>query len=86
MIYLLRSYTDNGSLLKLGYAKELDNRLSQYKSHNPGIKLIKLREGSRILEKKFHLYFHFLKYSAYMKEWYVDNDDIVNLFSILEEV
>ena len=72
MLYLLRSYTKDGSTLKVGYAKNLENRFANYKSHNPGIELITSREGDLELETKLHLYFNFLGYNEYFEEWYYE--------------
>lgn len=55
MLYILRSPYKNGkTLLKVGYANDIDTRISQYKSHNPGIELISYREGSLEDERILH--------------------------------
>ena len=80
MLYLLRSFTRTRPLLKVGYASDVDKRITQYLSHSPGIEPIAVRNGDRIEEKLFHLYLHFLNYGACKDEWYEDRPEVITLF------
>ena len=91
MLYLLRSYTKDGSMLKAGYADNYKNRYLQYESHNPGIEEVGKKEGSLLDEALLHLYLHFLGYSVHKDEWYKDCQEVIDIFnaplpSIEEEV
>lgn len=50
MLYLIKS----GSNLKIGFTSDLDSRLSQYKVHNPDIRLLNYKSGTREDEKRLH--------------------------------
>ena len=63
MIYLIQdAYIDENDnfhkVLKIGYTSNIDSRISQYTSHNFGLKLLKTREGDEELEKLLHYYFN----------------------------
>lgn len=87
MIYLLRSYIKEGnSILKVGYAKDLSYRFSQYQSHNPGIELLDdSREGDLIFEQELHMYFHILGYEYGKDEWYRDVPDLIDKFKSISQ-
>ena len=83
MIYLILSaYIDENDnfhkALKIGYAKDLENRLIAYNTHLPSYRLLKTREGDEILEKHLHSYFSKHRISSY--EWFEYNDDIIEEF------
>ena len=70
MIYLIRAYGKDGeSILKVGFANDLERRMSQYFYYNPLFEFISSREGDEILEKLFHYYlpFLFLSVVAYIR-------------------
>lgn len=50
MLYLIKS----NKFLKIGYTSNIDNRIKQYKTHNPDIKILSIIEGTREDEKKLH--------------------------------
>lgn len=50
MIYLLKS----GKFLKIGFTSNIENRIKQYKTHNPDILVLSMIEGTREDEKKLH--------------------------------
>ena len=83
MIYLIQSaYIDENDnfhkALKIGYAKDLEKRLTAYNTHLPSYKLLNSREGDDELEKHIHLYFS--KYRLSNHEWFEYNDDIIEEF------
>lgn len=50
MLYLI----EDRDYLKIGYAKKVKDRMSNYKLHNCYAKLISSKEGSMINEKELH--------------------------------
>ena len=73
MIYLIQSaYIDDNDnfhkALKIGYAKDLEKRLTAYNTHLPSYKLLNSREGDEELEKHLHTYFSKYRLSNY--EWF----------------
>ena len=83
MIYLIQSaYIDENDnfhkALKIGYAKDLEKRLTAYNTHLPSFRLLKSREGNEELEKHLHTYFSKYRLSNY--EWFEYNDDIIGEF------
>ena len=60
------------SLIKIGFAENIDNRISQYKACNPGIEFISKREGSLELEKNLHNVLHRFGFNRYKDEWYLN--------------
>lgn len=85
MLYLLRSYTEDGSILKVGYASDYNYRLQQYKSHNPGIKEVSKKDGEFVDETILHLYLHSLGCGIYRNEWYVDSQIVIDIFNMPAE-
>ena len=78
MLYLIKSYGPRGKkIYKIGYTTSLDNRLSQYFSHNPFIELISVREGDEELEKLIHVGLYSLSYKftkgGKLDEWFTGN-------------
>lgn len=81
MLYLLRSYGKNLSILKVGYAKDYDNRYNQYESHNPYIEEVSKKDGDLTDETIIHFYLHFLGYGIYKDEWYKDCQEVIDIFN-----
>lgn len=75
MIYLLRvSYKNSPSYWKIGYASDIQKRLSQYEAHNPLVESVAVKEGDLFSEKIHHKYFHLFPQfidEFYKDEWYV---------------
>jgi len=67
-LYIVAQETKIGVVYKLGYSKNIINRLKQYFYHNPSIQVIKTfyREDGELFEKEFHL----KNKSIYLNEWY----------------
>ena len=61
MLYLIESskyiFNRRSRCLKIGFTDNLEQRMTDYSHMNPGIKLLKTREGDRDLEKHLHTYF-----------------------------
>ena len=84
MIYLIKSaaFDENDNyitILKIGYAKEVDKRYNQYVDHNPTSILLKIREGDKTLESYLHGYFKKYKFPK-KREWFYYSQDIVDNF------
>ena len=55
MIYLIRSYgKDEQTALKIGFASDLEIRMSQYFYMNPFFEKVSSREGDELLEDLLH--------------------------------
>ena len=74
MLYLIKS----NKFLKIGYTSNIDNRIKQYKTHNPDIKILSIIEGTREDEKKLH---ELCKEWKYDSEWFYYSPRIIELFS-----
>ena len=85
MLYLLRSYTKDGSMLKVGFAESYKNRLRQYQTSNPGIEEVSKKDGKFVDETILHLYLHSLGYGIYKNEWYVDSQIVIDIFNMPAE-
>ena len=85
MIYLIETdYYDKEkgisvSLLKIGYTSDLSKRMSQYKTHNPLVKLLDIRDGDEELEEELQTYFWDYLYPG-QTEWFYYNDEIIQGF------
>lgn len=78
-LYLIQS----GDYLKIGYSKNLSERLTSYKTHNPNFKLLDTREGTfadeSFLHKKLKKYL-VKEYS----EWMFYNVEVINIFKTIK--
>lgn len=63
MLYLIKSPSNCGKILKIGYTNNIKKRLDSYKSENPDVVLLATREGDEVFEHKLHKYFHRFKYN-----------------------
>lgn len=73
MLYLIKS----NKFLKIGYTSNLNNRIKQYKTHNPDIKVLSIIDGTREDEKKLH---ELCKEWKYDSEWFYYSPKIIDLF------
>jgi hypothetical protein len=83
MLYLLQTYGEDFSLLKIGFSDNLDRRLRLYYECNPLVKILSTREGDKRLESFMHRYFREFKYPE-LNEWFYYNDSIVKNFNLIE--
>nr|DAT90361.1 MAG TPA: hypothetical protein [Caudoviricetes sp.] len=74
MIYLIKS----GNNLKIGFASNLKSRLDQYKTHNPDVRLLNYKSGTREDERNLHTLCKRYKYS---NEWFIDCKEVVDIFN-----
>ena len=87
MIYLIRTYGDEGkSALKVGFASDLERRLSQYFYMNPLFEFVSSREGDEILEDLLHYYLYYkgfqYKIDGKLNEWFIDDPEVIRIFDI----
>ena len=54
MLYLIKLKGETNTLLKIGYTKDMDKRLKTYKTHNPLVELIDMKEGKTYDEFYLH--------------------------------
>lgn len=88
MIYLIESFMrdDNDCplrCLKIGYAKNIEERMKAYRTYNPSIKLLKTREGEHDLENYLHRYFKRYELSNF-SEWFIYSKKIVDNFELID--
>ena len=87
MLYLIRSYMKLGkSILKVGYTDDINKRMGQYFSTNPGFDILGIREGDEILEDMIQIYLTYLGYQrrigGRLNEWFDDRPEIQQIFHI----
>ena len=82
-IYILRSFTREKYLLKLGFTADIWDSLSQYKSSNSGIEIVYIAQLSNALE--IEQAFHKQNQSAHGNEWY-DEDKLETMMSYIKNV
>ena len=72
MLYLLKS----GNYLKIGYAKNIEERMKLYTTHNPDFELLDTAEGTLLDEKELH---RICKKWKYRTEWYYYDEEIIKM-------
>lgn len=87
MLYLIKSYLQgNHSILKIGYTDNIEKRMYQYFSANPGVEPISFREGDELLEDMIQLYLTYLGYQyrpeGRSNEWFYNVPEVRNIFHI----
>ena len=82
MLYLIRSFGRGGkSYVKVGFSENLENRMGQYRIHNPLFETIAQRPGSIRDEMILHLYLEAFGYKAkFLNEWFIDCPEVLTLF------
>lgn len=89
MLYLIKSFTRNKPILKIGYTDNMENRMNQYFYANPGLELISTRKGDELLEDMIQIYLKFLSYQyqkhGKLNEWFVDDLKVYQIFHIHQE-
>ena len=87
MIYLIRSYgKDEQTALKIGFASDLNTRMSQYFYMNPFFEKVSSREGDELLEDLLHYYLYYkgfqYKIDGKLNEWFIDDPEVIKIFDI----
>ena len=87
MIYLIRTYgKEKESILKIGFASDLERRMSQYFYANPLFEFVSSREGDELLEKLLHCYLYHkgfqYKVDGKLNEWFIDDPEVIRIFDI----
>lgn len=80
MLYLIKLAGKDQILLKIGYTKDLEQRIKTYKTHNPLIELIDTQSGE--IKDETILHNQLLNYSFEgSNEWFVENEEIYNVWN-----
>ena len=77
-LYLIKS----NNYLKIGIAKDINNRLKKYKTHNPDFKVLYTREGTYSDEYFLHKILD--KYKINDTEWMVYDEHIIEIFKTIK--
>lgn len=77
-LYLIQT----GNYLKIGLTSNLTKRLKQYKTHNPDVRLLDIREGTYADEYFLHKLFE--KYLINDSEWMVYKECIISTFKTIK--
>lgn len=83
MIYLIRTKYEKVSLLKIGYTEDSKkkSRYTAYRLHNPLFEVLyEIPNGTEDDEKLLQVYFAEYQYKGYGKEWFYENQEIINYF------
>jgi len=83
MLYLIRTFGrgKNKTALKVGYAKNIEERMRTYYHHNPYFELITTREGELYDEMVLHLYLQCSNLKlGILNEWFLDEDEVIQKF------
>ena len=75
MLYLIKSQGKEKSLIKIGYTKDLEQRIKTYKIHNPLVEIIDSFEGTMKEEQLLH---NILKKYIIYNEWMEYDPKIIN--------
>ena len=81
-VYLMMAEYKDKTLLRVGYTRAFSREVDLYELYNPGVQVLKVREGTRglrdYLNKKFEKY-------AYSGGWFYYAEEIIEGFDILRE-
>jgi hypothetical protein len=81
MLYLIRSFTRSGTYLKVGYTGDIERRMRDYLTENPGRELIGTRAGDLTEETRMHLYLTACGFKAdFLEEWFQDCPGVLSGF------
>ena len=73
MLYLINQTNTNA--YKIGYAKDIKNRMTAYQTYIAYFNLIGIKEGERIDEKDYHQRLN--KYRINSREWFKLTDEVL---------
>ena len=78
MLYLIRSFTRSGTFLKVGFTDNIDRRMRDYLTENPGRELVSTRAGDLTEETRLHLYLTACGWKAgFLEEWFQDCPEVL---------
>lgn len=81
MLYLIRSFTRSGTYLKVGFTDNIERRMRDYLTENPGRELISTRAGDLTEETRMHLYLTACGWKAdFLEEWFIDCPEVLSGF------
>ena len=79
MIYLIKQEGKEQNYLKIGYTKDIDDRLKEYNTHNANFELIETIEGEKDIETYAH---KLLVQFKYKNEWYIENNEVYIIWEL----
>ena len=79
MLYLIKQEGKEQNYLKIGYTKDINDRLKAYNTHNANFELIESFEGEKDIEAYAHKILTQFKYKG---EWYIENNDIYLIWEL----
>lgn len=82
MLYLIKQEGKEQNYLKIGYTKNLDERLKAYNTHNASFELIEFFEGEKDIETFAH---NLLIQFKYKGEWYIENNEIYLIWKLCKQ-
>ena len=78
MLYLIRLKGKEQSLLKIGFTENINKRLNSYKTYNPLIELLSVKEGNIRDETNLH---NKLSNYVYSTEWFIECDEVYKVWN-----
>lgn len=82
MLYLIKQQGKEESYLKIGYTKDIKERIKAYNTHNANFELIEVIEGEKDIETLAH---EILLQFKYKGEWYIENNEIYLIWEICKQ-
>ena len=79
MLYLMMDQKKNYNLVKVGESRQLDNRRSNYKSHNPFAIMRSTCAGTESEERKCHTMLYTLGQRVTGTEWFIVSDEVFTM-------
>lgn len=79
MLYLIKQEGKEQNYLKIGYTKDIDDRLKAYNTHNANFELLETFEGEKDIETYAHKLLNQLKYKG---EWYIESNEIYTIWEL----
>ena len=78
---MIRSFTRSGTYLKVGFTGDIERRMRDYLTENPGRELIGTRAGDLTEETRMHLYLTACGFKAdFLEEWFIDCPGVLSGF------
>ena len=82
MLYLIKQQGKEKNYLKIGYTKNIEDRIKAYNTHNAEFELIDSIEGEKDIETFAHEILFQFKYKG---EWYVENNEVYLIWEICKQ-
>lgn len=83
MLYLIKQEGKEQNYLKIGYTKNIEERLKAYNTHNANFKLIETIENADISIETFA--HNLLEKFKYKGEWYTESNEVYLIWEICKQ-